>query len=193
MIIYSINWVSEVFMRIYGTNHTILIGLLLALILSACAAPKYQQDFKAGTQFSDLKTYSWRNLDVQIEGASKPQLQRLLDEQLQSQGYQLVQDKPDMLLDMQGFTRVSEGGNTSLGIGIGLPVGSHGSIGLGTDKMIGQGKQEAVIVLDISRADSNTLVWRGNAEKIPLSHFKLDSEQKLRDSISKLLTQFPPK
>jgi hypothetical protein len=180
-------------MRTHGINYTALFGLFLALLLSACAAPKYQQDFKAGTQFNDLKTYNWRNLDVQIEGASKPQLQRLLDEQLQRQGYQLAQDKPDMLLDIQGFTRISQGGNTSLGIGIGLPIGRHGSFGLGTGQQLGKGKQEAVLVLDISRTNSNVLVWRGNAEGIPLAYFKLGSEPKLRESISKLLTQFPPK
>lgn len=179
-------------MRIHSTRYTFFIIGLIALLLSACASPKFQQDYKDGAKFNDLKTYSWRNLDVQIEGANRTLLERLFDERLQQQGFQRVQEKPDMLLDMQGFMRVKQGGNTSIGIGLGLPVGRHGNIGLGTGKMLGEGKQEAVLILDITRADSNTLVWRGNAEGIPLIYFKLDSEQKLRESISKLLTQFPP-
>lgn len=170
-----------------------LLGLLcLSLVLGACASPKFHQDFKDGALFNDLKTYQWRSLDIQITGAAQTQLQQLVDAQLQLQGYQLATDKPDILIDLQGFTRVSQGGNTSLGIGIGLPIGRHGSIGLGTGKLLGQGKQEAVLVLDISRADSNTLVWRGNAEAIPLSYFALSAEPKLRDSISRLVSQFPP-
>lgn len=166
---------------------------MMAIFLSACASPKYQQDFKEGAKFDDLKTYSWRSLDVQIEGSDRAQFERLFDEQLQQQGFQRVAEKSDMLLDVQGFTRISQGGNTSLGIGIGLPIGRNGSVGLGTGKMLGQGKQEAVIVLDVTRTDSNTLVWRGNVEGIPLVYFKLNSEPKLRESINKLLVQFPPK
>ena len=180
-------------MRIHYKRYNMLLILITALILSACASPKYQQDSKEGAKFNDLKTYSWRSLDVQIEGATQTQLEKLVDEQLLLQGFQRVPDNPDMLLDMQGFTRVSQGGNTSLGIGIGLPIGRHANVGLGTGKMLGQGKQEAVIVLDISRADSNTLIWRGNAEAIPLVYFKLNSEPKLRESIRKLVTQFPPR
>lgn len=182
-------------MRVHHIRFTSLATLLIAMafLLNACAAPKYQQDFKEGAQFSDLKTYSWRNLDVQIEGGSQSVLERLFDEQLQLKGFQRVSENPDMLLDVQGFTRVSQGGNTSLGIGIGLPVGRNGSVGLGTGKLLGQGKQEAVIVLDVTRSDSNTLVWRGNAEGIPLVYFKLNSEPKLRDSITKLLANFLPK
>lgn len=179
-------------MRIHDKRYNLLLLLILTVILGACASPKYQQDFKEGAKFNDLKTYSWRSLDIQIEGATRIQLEKLVDEQLLLQGFQRVQDNPDMLLDMQGFTRVSQGGNTSLGIGLGLPIGRHGSVGLGTGKMLGQGKQEAVIVLDVSRADSNTLIWRGNAEAIPLVYFKLNSEPKLRESIRKLVTQFPP-
>ena len=179
-------------MRIHDKRYNLLLLLILTVILGACASPKYQQDFKEGAKFNDLKTYSWRSLDIQIEGATRIQLEKLVDEQLLLQGFQRVQDNPDMLLDMQGFTRVSQGGNTSLGIGLGLPIGRHGSVGLGTGKMLGQGTQEAVIVLDVSRADSNTLIWRGNAEAIPLVYFKLNSEPKLRESIRKLVTQFPP-
>lgn len=171
----------------------LLVITLLLSLLSACAAtPKYRQDAKSSAQFSDLKTYQWRSASVEIPGANQAQLQQLLDEQLLRQGYRLVQDKPDMLLDMQAFTRVSQGGNTGLGIGIGLPVGRHGSIGLGTSQVLGRGKQEAVLVLDITRADSNTLVWRGSAEAMPLGYFNLGSEPKLRDSLAKLLAQFPP-
>ncbi|ACE86173.1 DUF4136 domain-containing protein [Cellvibrio japonicus] len=166
--------------------------LLLSIILVGCASPKYQQDSKSGAVLNDLHTYQWRSLDVEIAGANKAQIQQLLDEQLLRQGYRLATDKPDMLLDLQAFSRVSQGGNTGIGIGIGLPVGRHGSVGLGTSQILGRNKQEGVVVLDITRTDNNTLVWRGSAESLPLSYFELGKEQKLRDSLNKLLAQFPP-
>ena len=104
----------------------------------------------------------------------------------------LADTSADLLIDMQVFSRVSTGGNTSIGIGIGLPVGGNGSIGLGTSQILGKGKQEGVIVIDITQTSSNTLIWRGNAEGIPLINFSLKAEQKLRESVSKLLAPFPP-
>ncbi len=166
--------------------------LLFSLLLAACASPKFQQDAKSGSVLNDLHTYQWRSVDVDIAGANKAQVQQLLDEELLRQGYrQVTQGTPDMLLDVQAFSRVSQGGSTGIGIGIGLPVGRGGSIGLGTSQIMGRNKQEGVIVLDITRADSNALVWRGSAESLPLNYFEPAKEQQLRDSLSRLLAQFP--
>lgn len=168
-----------------------LMSGLLSL-LSACTNVKYADDYKTGTDFSGLKTYSWRAVSVDIGGIDKAFLQDLADDQLRAQGFTPANDNADLLIDMQVFSRVSTGGNTSIGIGIGLPVGNSGSIGLGSGQTLGKGKQEGVIVIDITQTQSNTLIWRGNAEGIPLINFSLKAEQKLRESFSKLLTPFPP-
>ena len=171
---------------------TALMSVLI-LLLSACANIKYADDYKSGTDFSDLKTYNWRAISVDIGGIDKRLLQKIADDQLRAQGFVLADTSAEILIDMQVFSRVSTGGNTSIGIGIGLPVGRHGSIGLGTGQTLGQGKQEGVIVIDITQTSSNQLIWRGNAEGIPLIHFSLKAEQKLRETFSKLLTPFPPR
>lgn len=166
--------------------------LCFIFLLSACTNTRYTQDYKTGTDFSGLKTYSWRAVTVDVSGTQKPFLQRLVDEQLQSQGYTRAKENGDFLVDLQVFSRVGARSNTSIGIGIGLPIGSNGSIGLGTSSPLGKGKQEGVMVIDITQANTNTLIWRGNAEAIPLINFTLGAEQKLRESIAKLLTPFPP-
>lgn len=170
---------------------TALVTTLL-LLLSACANIHYANDFKAGTDFSGIKTYSWRAVSVDIGGIDQTFLQNLADAQLQSQGFTKVASNSDLLIDMQVFSRVSSGGNTSIGIGIGLPVGRHGSVGLGTGQTVGKGKQIGVIVFDITQTSTNTLIWRGNAEEIPLINFSLKAENKLRESFTKLLSPFPP-
>lgn len=170
-----------------------LIIFCLLFFIAACSNTRYAQDYKSGTDFSRLKTYSWRAVTTDISGTQAPFLQRLVDEQLQTQGYTRVNEKSDFIVDMQVFARVSAGSNTSLGIGIGLPIGRHGSFGLGTSSPLGKGKQEGVIVIDLTQTDSNTLIWRGNAEAIPLINFTLGAEQKLRESIAKILMPFPPK
>jgi len=171
----------------------LLITPLFLLLLTACASMKYNSDFKSGTNFTEIKTYSWRAVTINIAGADKLGLQNLIDQQLQAQGLQLVKEKADVLVDLQVISRVSRGGNTSIGIGLGLPIGRHGSVGLGTGQTLGKGKQEGVMIVDFTDQATNTLVWRGNAEAIPLIYFSLKSEPKIREVVQKLLMQFPPK
>lgn len=164
----------------------------LLILLSACTSIKYADDYKSGTDFTGLKTYHWRAITVDVGGVDNAFLQSLADEQLRAQGFVLADTSADLLIDMQVFSRISTGGNTSIGIGIGLPVGNSGSIGLGTGQTLGKGKQEGVIVIDITQTTSNALIWRGNAEGIPIINFSLRAEQKLRDTFTQLLQPFPP-
>ncbi|PUA27374.1 MAG: hypothetical protein B0W54_12375 [Cellvibrio sp. 79] len=174
-------------------NISRLLAIAALLLLGACAQTRYSDDFKSGTEFTGLKTYQWRSVTTDIGGTDKDFLQQLADSQLRAQGFIPADKAPDLLLDLQAFSRVSTGGNTSIGIGIGMPVGRHGSVGLGTGKILGQGKQEGVIVVDVTQTTSNTLIWRGTAEGIPLINFSLKAQHKLGESFAQLLQQFPPK
>ncbi len=174
-------------------NISRLFVITALMLLGACAQTRYSDDFKSGTEFNGLKTYQWRSVAVDIGGTDKDFLQRLADTQLRAQGFVATDKEPDLLLDLQVFSRVSSGGNTSIGIGIGMPVGRHGSVGLGTGQILGKGKQEGVIVVDVTQTKSNTLIWRGTAEGIPLINFSLKAEHKLSESFAQLLQQFPPK
>lgn len=167
--------------------------LSLLLLLGACANTKYTNDFKSGTEFTGLKTYQWRSVTVDIAGPDKDFMQKLADDQLRTQGFIATDKDPDLLLDLQVFSRVSSGGNTSIGIGVGMPVGRHANIGLGTGQVLGKGKQEGVMVIDVTQTKTNALIWRGTAEGIPLINFSLKAEHKLRESFTQLLQQFPPK
>ncbi len=170
---------------------TLLLGIAM-LVLSGCANVHYANDYKTGTLFNGLQSYSWRAVTVDIAGTDPATLERLADKQLAAQGFVRTQNNPDLLLDMQVFARQSKGGNSSIGIGIGMPIGRHGSVGLGTSQLLNKGKQEGVMLIDVTRASDNTLIWRGSAEGIPLIQFSLSAEQKLGATLSQLLGQFPP-
>ena len=169
-----------------------LFAIVAALLFSGCANVHYANDYKSGTDFNNLKTYSWRAVTVDIGGTDPALLERLADNQLAAQGFVRTHDKPDLLLDMQVFARQSKGGNSSIGIGIGMPIGRNGSVGLGTSQLLNRGKQEGVMLIDVTRASDNTLIWRGSAEGIPLIQFSLSAEQKLGATMAQLLGQFPP-
>lgn len=166
--------------------------LLAALLLAACAGPKYQQDFREGTTFENLTSYTWRKVSSEIPGADNIQLQRLADQQLSLQGFTRIDSNPDLLLDMTLITRISTGSSTGIGLSVGIPLGRSGSIGLGGGKSVPNDKYEGVLLVDITEANSNALIWRGSAEGVPMENFSLQAEDKLVDVIARLLTQFPP-
>lgn len=166
--------------------------LIFSFIIGGCAAPDYQQDFKPGTDFSQLKTYNWRKLSSEIPGFNTQQLQTLADSQLLSQGLSRTETDPDLLIDMTIVTRISAGASTGVGLSIGLPIGRFGSIGVGGGKSLPNDKQEGIIIVDFTEATSNQLIWRGSAEDIPMKDFSLKGEEELSAILNKLLSQFPP-
>src|SRR5690606_5327492 len=94
--------------------------------------------------------YTWSNISSEIAGLDHPQIQALADHRLTAQGYLQSAANPDMLLDMTIISRIDTGSSTGLGLSIGLPIGRHGSIGLGGGKSLAREKQEGVILLDIT-------------------------------------------
>lgn len=167
--------------------------LALVLFIGGCASTKYNQDYKPGTDFAVHNTYNWRNANSEIPGVNAQQIQRMADNQLTGQGLNRTESNPDLLLDMTIVTRISTGSSTGLGLSIGLPVGRHGSIGLGGGRSLPNDKQEGIIIIDITDASTNNLIWRGSAEAVPLKYFSLSSEAQLAAVMNKLLSQYPPK
>lgn len=171
----------------------VLMLLIAILFLTGCAGPKYQQDYRPTTDFSHLKTYNWRQISSEIAGTDKQQIQNLADRQLTAQGFTRVASNPDFLLDMTLVTRISTGSSTGIGLSVGVPIGPRGSIGVGGGKSVPNDKLRGVIVVDATDTASNSIIWRGSAEEIPMDNFSLRSEDRLAAVLAKLLQQFPPR
>lgn len=168
--------------------------LILIFWLTACAGPKVEQDYNPDTDFDrDWVRYDWRGSQSQVPGYDAPRLKRTAEQALMAQGYQLDPDNPDFLVDISALTRAATGGGKSLGLSIGLPVGRHGSVGIGGSKNLDdEQRQEGVIIVDLTEADSGQLLWRGSASGIPLKDFELGRQDQLQQTLERLLAQFPP-
>lgn len=167
--------------------------LLAVLFLSACASTRYEQDFHPDTDFTGHQTYVWRSGDTQIPGVDMVRLQRLAEEALQEQGLVMDPQAPDLLLSLQAFTRQATGGSRGVGLSIGVPIGRSGSVGIGGSRALPPAEhQEAVLILDVTEARSNQLIWRGTATGVSLDYFKLAQEEQLRRVVERLSRQFPP-
>lgn len=171
------------------------VAVVFALCLSGCATTsKVTQDFKPDTDFRPYKSFSWHNYSSNVVSADQVAIQRAVEQQLQQQGFTLVSGLSDLVLDLNIIKQAAAPSSTGLGLSIGLPIGNHGAIGLGTSKLLGnEPKMAALIIVDITAQASHQILWRGNAENIPLSDFTLSNQAKLSATLSKLMAQFPPK
>lgn len=168
---------------------------MFTLTLSGCAATtKVTQDYKTDTDFRPYKTFSWHNFSSDVVSTNQVAIQRAVEQQLKQQGFELVSGLSDLVLDLTIIKQAAAPSATSIGLSIGLPIGRHGSIGLGTSNFLGNDqKMEALIIMDITAQASHQILWRGTAENIPLNNFTLQNQAKLNTTLRALLLQFPPK
>lgn len=169
-----------------------LLTLLVMLALAGCAGPKYEQDYKADTDFSRYQTYAWQGGRAEVETLDLQRLQNLTQEALAEQGYLLDRENPDFLITLNAFTRRKIDGSRGLGLSIGVPLGDNVRIGVGGSKSLPREQQEGILVMDVIDASSNQLLWRGTGTGIPLENFRLAQEQQLKQAVEKLVEPFPP-
>lgn len=173
-------------------TQTALICLSL-MLLAACATNNLEQDYQPDTVFNpDWQRYDWRGGQVQVPGASQQQLRQIAERALAEQGYEKDEDAPELLLSLSAVTRASTGANRSVGLSVGLPIGTRGAVGLGGSRSLDNDKMEGVLILDITRAEDNELIWRGSAAGIAIRDFELARQAQLQQTFHKLLAQFPP-
>ena len=171
------------------------MALILTLTLNGCATTNnVTQDYKPDTDFRPYKTFGWHNFSSDVVNADQVAIQRAVEQQLKQQGFELVSGLSDFVLDLTIIKQAAAPSSTGIGLSIGLPIGRHGAIGLGTSKLLGNGpKMEALIIVDITAQASHQILWRGTAENIPLSNFTVQNQVKLNTRLRELLQQFPPK
>lgn len=180
-------------------SHTYIISIFLLLVcaLSGCAtSSKVTQDYKAGTDFKSYKTFSWHNFSSDITTDNQLEIQHAVERQLTLQGFKFVAEPelPDLILDLTIIKHIATPSSTGVGLSIGLPIGRHGGLGLGTNKLLGQDSNMAgLIILDITAKDTNQIVWRGSAEDVPINYFLLRNQAELNKVLNSLVQQFPPK
>jgi Domain of unknown function (DUF4136) len=168
----------QIFKHLISTN----ICICVALFLSGCATSKVTQDYKPGTDFQAYKTFSWHNFSSDITPTDQLAIQHEVEQQLSQQGFQRVS------------VNAASASSTGVGLSIGLPIGRHGAIGLGTSKLLGNdNKFAALIILDITAQSTQQVLWRGSADDVPMDYFSLQNQAKLKGVLQNLIKQFPPK
>jgi hypothetical protein len=182
-------------LKVFIRTCTISFFILLACALSGCAtSSKVTQDFKPGTNFTAYKTFAWHNFSSDINTGNQIAIQHEVEQQLALQGFKLVTEMPNLVLDLTIIKHAAARSSTGVGLSIGLPVGRHGGVGIGTNNLLNTGEKMAgLIILDITAKDTNEIVWRGSADDVPLEYFSLKNQTELNKVLINLVQQFPPK
>ncbi len=181
--------------RIACNLRMILILMASSFTLFGCAMNnKVSQDFKPETHFANFKTFAWNNFSADIPIANNDAIKNIIEQTLTQQGFQFVTTDADISLNMNVVAQQKSAASPRFGLSLGLPIGNHGAIGLGTSKAFGgDNQQEGLIIIDIVANATNQVIWRGTAEGIPINHFSLRNERQLNVTLKKLIVQFPPK
>jgi hypothetical protein len=178
-------------------SHFMTYSLLtFVLVLTSCSsARQISQDFKAGTDFKQYKTFSLRNNTSEIAGTKDQAIAQTIVQQLETQGFHQVAKQADLLLDINILKQQSTSAvTTGIGFGIGMPLGNHGGMSIGSSSLLGGSqKTNGVIIIDITDQVANRIIWRGNADAVPFSYFFPRNQAQLDSVLRALMAQFPPK
>lgn len=174
-----------------------LVATILALVLAACATPRVYTDYNPSAQFTQYRSYSWRE---KAEKAPPLVAQRIVD-------------AVDAQLSAKGWTRVPEGGDIMLAAHVASRQeyeldtfysdpfwggwGWHGGWGRGWGMRTGfdttrvRSYTVGTLILDMFDAKTKQAVWRATAEgTVSRNPEKVTAD--IHAAVAKMFAEFPP-
>lgn len=183
--------------------------LLLVVSLSGCASMQVSWDYDANADFSGLHTYDWLpapelasgDPKVQYDGLLEKRVKAAVEEQLAQKKFERNEKTPDFLVtyhaaidDKVSVTYL----NDLYGYGPSWSSGYHyrrhvgGYTAPGREVLVSE-YQLGTLIIDIVRADSKQLIWRGSAsDEVRPEDSPEIREKRVGEAVQKIMEQFPP-
>ncbi|MCG9711513.1 DUF4136 domain-containing protein [Shewanella insulae] len=172
----------------------LLILTIATLLLSACAS-KPSTDYDTQYDFGSLKHFTLQRPTDIGDPLSTERIDNAIVENLTQRGYQQSPDQTQFMVTY-GFKVVDKPKRSGVSIGLGTGSwGSSGGVGVSTSVGVPLGKDNTkmqIIQIDIVDSASNKLIWRGS-DKFDYDDGGEKKAKETRETISKILNQFPPK
>ena len=164
-------------------------------------------DYNTDADFAALHSYDWlpspsvKSGDPKIQYGSltEARVKSLVDGQLARKGYVRDAGQPDFLVtyhvaveDKVSVTYINElyGYGPGWGTGYRRNIRHYGAPG--TEAVVSE-YQQGTLLLDVVKADSKQLIWRGTATDEVYPELGQEArEKRLREAVQKILAQFPP-
>jgi hypothetical protein len=176
----------------------LLLLFFLGVILAGCSSVQVSYDYDQQADFSSIRSYAWRGVDVPGDVLSQnplagKRIRQSIDRHLADRGYQLVDDKPDVLVAIHAVTkekmRVTNWGGYYRDPWYD-PWWGPGPYG---GRMDVQYYTEGTLVIDIVDAASNELIWRGLGMSLVRKYKNQEQMQEAIDRcVTEILDRFPP-
>jgi hypothetical protein len=162
--------------------------------LAACSSITTSADYDKSANFSQYKTYAWKDTDQKQNELVENRIKAAVDSQLQAKGLHKVDSNPDLWV--VEHVRLSEQTQISTyDSGWGYGWGWHGGYGGGgmsttTVQKIPVGN----LIIDLVDAKESQLKWRGTASKTLDPSASVDKKtEHVNEAVAKMFADYPPK
>ena len=174
------------------------VGLLLTTLaiaaLAACSSITTSADYDKAANFSQYKTYAWKDTDKKQNELVENRIKAAVDAQLQAKGLKKVDSNPDLWV--VEHVRLSEQTQISTydsGWGYGWGWRGYGGYGGGMSTTTVDKIPVGNLIIDLVDAKDNQLKWRGTASKTLDPSASVDDKTKnVNDAAAKMFAGYPP-
>jgi hypothetical protein len=183
-----------------------LLLLPLLLILSACQTARLERDFDPQRDFAAYRSWSWQEPAVQYKpndprinsDLTSKRIRAAVTGQLEQRGLRMAATNTPGDLKVQAWIIVDnrqQQVSTAMGGSWGNPWagGFWGGPGYVETRTVDY--QVSTLQIDLYDGKDGKLVWRGSAEQVLRSRPPSPSEREasIRDTVAKVLSQYPPR
>lgn len=167
-----------------------LLSLIIIITLSSCSSVMVNADYDKKVSFANYKSYAYLKSGIdkaEISDLDKKRILNAIDEVMPTKGFS-KSDTPDVLICI--FTKERERVDVHQNFGWGWGWGWNPYWGMGFNSVYTT--PEGTLFIDIIDAKTKELVWQGEGNGYLTKNIE-KKEARIKEFVSKILEQYPPK
>ncbi len=178
------------------------LGLILVIVgvatLAACSSITTSADYDKAANFSQYKTYAWKDTDQKQNELVENRIKAAVDSQLQAKGLHKVDSNPDLwVVEHIRLSEQTQVNTYDSGWGYGWGGwhgGYYGGGGGGMSTTTVQKIPVGNLIIDLVDAKESQLKWRGTASKTLDPSTSVDKKtENVNEAVAKMFAKYPPK
>ncbi|HTO74445.1 MAG TPA: DUF4136 domain-containing protein [Thermoanaerobaculia bacterium] len=161
--------------------------------LAACSSITTSADYDKAANFSQYKTYAWKDTDQKQNELVENRIKAAVDAQLQAKGLHKVDSSPDLwVVEHVRLSEQTQINTYDSGWGYGWGWRGYGGGGMSSTTV--QKIPVGNLIVDLVDAKENQLKWRGTASKTLDPSASVDKKtQNVNEAVAKMFESYPPK
>jgi hypothetical protein len=165
-----------------------LLSLIILITLSSCSSVRVNADYDKKVSFTNYKSYAYLKSGIdkaEISDLDKKRILNAIDEVMPAKGLS-KSDTPDVLISI--FTKERERVDVYQNYGFGWGWNPYWGMGYSNVTTTPEG----TLFIDIIDAKTKELVWQGEGSGY-LTKNTEKKDARIKEFVSKILEQYPPK